>query len=324
MNQPTTTLNRRAFNRLLSSSAVAAPIVASIPTIGAAAPSLDSPAEQRVGELYESLSNEQRKEICFGFDDDRRTQVNPNWRITQHKIGGGFYDTKQRELIDGVIRGITTEEGYERFQKQMTSDADGVENYTIAVFGDPTTDQFQWEMTGRHLTLRADGNSVAGAAFGGPLVYGHGVGNPRRNLFFHQTRAANEVFQSLDPKQAEAALLKNIPGEKKVQLQGSTGRFQGIAVKELSSDQKDLFSATLRTILAPYREADVDEAMAILEAGGGIDSLRMAFYSSDDLLNDKVWDLWRIEGPRLVCHFRGAPHVHAYINIGVVGSTTST
>ena len=26
--------------------------------------------------------------------------------------------------------------------------------------------------------------------------------------------------------------------------------------------------------------------------------------------------IWRLEGPTLVWHFRGAPHVHAYVNIG--------
>jgi hypothetical protein len=32
-----------------------------------------------------------------------------------------------------------------------------------------------------------------------------------------------------------------------------------------------------------------------------------------------MWDMWRIEGPSFVWHFRGAPHVHAYINIGHAG-----
>jgi hypothetical protein len=28
-----------------------------------------------------------------------------------------------------------------------------------------------------------------------------------------------------------------------------------------------------------------------------------------------MWDIWRIEGPAFVCHFRGAPHVHAYLHV---------
>ena len=41
----------------------------------------------------------------------------------------------------------------------------------------------------------------------------------------------------------------------------------------------------------------------------------MAFYSNEDVGSDKEWDIWRLEGPNFVWHFRGAPHVHAYVNI---------
>jgi hypothetical protein len=57
--------------------------------------------------------------------------------------------------------------------------------------------------------------------------------------------------------------------------------------------------------------------MMILKKGGGLDQLRMAFYREGDLGKDQTWDIWRVEGPSFVWHFRGAPHVHAYINIGI-------
>ena len=85
----------------------------------------------------------------------------------------------------------------------------------------------------------------------------------------------------------------------------------------MSADQKQLVETTLKVLLAPYRQEDVDEALAIMKSGGGLDKLNLAFYQQDDLQNDKVWDIWRVEGPSFVWHFRGAPHVHAYINIGV-------
>ena len=108
------------------------------------------------------------------------------------------------------------------------------------------------------------------------------------------------------------------PRENDVKLQGSGGSFAGLSVSELTADQVELFEQTLKTLLAPYRAADVDEAIAIIKAAGGLESLNMAFYKQGDLGNDQVWDIWRIEGPSLVWHFRGAPHVHAYINIGQV------
>jgi hypothetical protein len=42
----------------------------------------------------------------------------------------------------------------------------------------------------------------------------------------------------------------------------------------------------------------------------------MSFYKSDDIGDDHEWDIWRLEGPTFVWHFRGAPHVHCYVNIG--------
>ena len=78
----------------------------------------------------------------------------------------------------------------------------------MAIFGDPEKDKFEFELTGRHLTLRADGDTVPGAAFGGPIVYGHGKeGDPTANLFWYQTKRANEVFTALDEKQRKQALL---------------------------------------------------------------------------------------------------------------------
>jgi hypothetical protein len=72
----------------------------------------------------------------------------------------------------------------------------------------------------------------------------------------------------------------------------------------------------MKVILAPYREDDVKEAVAILKDGGGLDGLRMSFYKSNDIGDDHEWDIWRLEGPTFVWHFRGAPHVHTYVNIG--------
>jgi hypothetical protein len=169
----------------------------------------------------------------------------------------------------------------------------------------------------RRRKSRADGDSVDRAAFGGPIIYGHGVEEPRKNLFNYQTKQANEVFRALDAKQSVKALLPAAPKEDAVALQGETGKFPGIAVGELSTDQKQLVEKTLKVLLAPYRQEDVDEVFEIVKASGGIDKLHMAFYQQGDLMEDKEWDIWRVEGPSVVWHFRGAPHVHAYINVGV-------
>ncbi|MFM7837115.1 MAG: hypothetical protein ACKPJD_35420, partial [Planctomycetaceae bacterium] len=107
------------------------------------------------------------------------------------------------------------------------------------------------------------------------------------------------------------------PAEAAVQLQGEGGKFAGIRVGELNAEQKQQVEQTLKVLLAPYRTEDVSEVMEIVKSSGGLDQLHMAFYSQGDLSGDKTWDIWRVEGPSFVWHYRGAPHVHAYINIGM-------
>jgi hypothetical protein len=282
-----------------------------------AAPTPKSTAETAVARFYASLSEDQKKIIAFPFDHELRKKISANWHVTKPEIDDDFYSKEQRAMIDEIIRGVTTEDGYQRIIRQTQDDAGGIGAYAVAVFGTPGSGKFEWELTGRHLTLRADGDSVDQAAFGGPIIYGHGEAQPTNNLFHYQTTQANEVFRALDPKQAEKALVLKAPKEDAVALQGAGGAFPGIPVGELSPDQKQLVEKTLKVILAPYRKEDVDEVFEILKAGGGIDKLHMAFYQQEDLAEDKEWDIWRVEGPSVVWHFRGAPHVHAYINIGV-------
>jgi hypothetical protein len=267
--------------------------------------------------LYGTLTDSQKTKICFPFDHAKRLNINANWKISEPDIGSDFYTVEQRALINEILKGVTSEEGYERFQKQMEYDNGGINFYQMAIFGDPGTDKFEWEMTGRHLTIRADGNSVPGAAFGGPIVYGHGEEDPKDNLFYYQTQKANEVFAALDAGQRQKALLEKSPKENAVELQGAGKTYPGISVGELSADQRKLVREVVKTLLAPYRQQDVQEAMEILKEGGGMKSLHMAFYKDADLGGDQQWDVWRVEGPSFVSHFRGAPHVHAYLNVGI-------
>ena len=50
-------------------------------------------------------------------------------------------------------------------------------------------------------------------------------------------------------------------------------------------------------------------------AQGGLDRCALAFYTDEDLGQDRVWDNWRLEGPALVWYFRGAPHVHVWVHV---------
>ena len=104
---------------------------------------------------------------------------------------------------------------------------------SIALFGQPGTGKFEFVLTGRHITRRCDGDSVRGVAFGGPIFYGHQAGDKDReaaehpgNVFWYQAQRANQVFQALDGKQRDLALLgesRDEDGSDTVKLTGKTG-----------------------------------------------------------------------------------------------------
>ncbi len=322
-------LSRRDFVKVVGTAAVAA---GALPVFAAgrraeARPTRDSKAETDVKRLYDSLTQEQKKVVVLPWDHQKRTNVSPNWKITEATVGE-FFNADQQEIIKGILKGITSEEGYEKFLTQMANDwPPGLPRYTVAIFGDPDQGKFEFEMTGRHLTLRADGDSVENAAFGGPIVYGHGPQFREKphhpgNVFWYQAKRANEVFGMLDGKQREQALLKQAPRETAVQLRQRAEQLPGIAGSELSSDQRELLEKVLADIMAPYRKEDVHEVLESVKAGGGMDQVHIAFYKTNasgspkgDIGQDGVWDIWRLESPTLVCHFRGSPHIHAYINV---------
>jgi hypothetical protein len=284
-----------------------------------AAPTRRSGAEQLVAEFAASLSPAQREVICLPVDHAARLTVNANWHVTKPELGDDFYTDSQRDLADRIVRQLTSEDGYARLQKQMEDDSGGLQAYSVAIFGEPSVEDqpFQWLLTGRHLTLRADGDSYDRLAFGGPLIYGHGEeSSPEANLFYYQTKQVNQVFRALDSQQQQQALCSGPPEETSVELRGAAGTFAGIPVRELSDDQRTLVADSIRVLLSPYRTEDVDEVMQAIELQGGLGSLQLAFYRDEDLEGDHIWDLWRIEGPEFVCHFRGAPHVHAYLHVG--------
>lgn len=317
---PCCRLDRRRFVQTVAASSLAALPLRSLSAGLYAAPSGTGVSETAVGEFFRSLSDEQKKSLCFPFEHNLRHRISANWHVTEPTLGQQFFTTPQREMVGRIVKGLCSEEGYERLVRQMDEDAGGLHEFSVAVFGQPENGQFEFMLTGRHLTLRVDGNSVDKAAFGGPIVYGHDQvdEDASKNIYFYQTQQTDAVFRSLTDEQMRKALIEKAPAEAAVQLQGVAGRFPGISVSELKADQKSMVEKTLGVLLAPYRKADVDEVMQILQETGGVDQLHMAFYQQEDIGGDKVWDIWRIEGPSFVWHYRGAPHVHAYINIGHV------
>lgn len=318
-------VSRRQFVQAVG---VAATAVSFGPTWARAEDSAAKPKpENLVKTLYDSLTPEQKDEIAFDWDhkDDRgllRLHVSNNWNITEKKIGDGtFFKKDQQDIIEALFWGLYNPDWHDRLKKQLKDDAGGYgKQQSIALFGTPGSGKFEFVMTGRHLTIRCDGDSTEHTAFGGPIFYGHAAENFNEeanhpgNVYWDQAKKANALYQMLDGKQREKALIEKAPAESQVHFKGK-GEIAGLPISELTADQKTHAQQVLSTLLEPYRMSDQAEARKCLEAQGGLDQCRLSFYQSGDLGNDKVWDNWRLEGPSFVWHYRGAPHVHVWVNI---------
>ncbi len=323
-------LDRRDFLRTTATGVTAATLAGILPTEQAhAVKPTKVTAETAAKHLYESLTDKQKKVLCFDWDyvDPKRgllrTRVANNWQITDPIINSDFFTDDQRHLIRQAYEDIIQPEWHEKFDQQLRDDAGGFgESQSIAIFGHPGEDKFEFVMTGRHMTMRCDGNSADHVAFGGPIFYGHDPHgefdegpNHDDNVFWTQALEANKVYQMLDGKQQKIAEVVKTPREQNVGFRGKDGRFMGIPVSDLSSDQKEGVQSVLKKLVEPYRQTDKDEVLQCLKAQGGLDECHLAFFTDADIGDDKVWDNWRLEGPSFVWHFRGSPHVHVWVNI---------
>jgi Protein of unknown function (DUF3500) len=322
-------LARREFLRAVGAGAAGAMAGAGLAhTAAALGASGQNAPETAVKLLYDSLTEAQRKVVHFDWeylDPARgllRTRVANNWRITPPAIKSDFFTPRQQGMIREIFEGIVQRDWIAKFDKQLADDAGGWGvRQSIAIFGRPGQGKFEFVLTGRHMTLRCDGHSAAHVAFGGPIFYGHAASGfyekPAHpgNIFWPQALAANQVFHMLDGRQQKEALLDRAPAENRVAFQGPSGRFPGIPVRQLSPDQKENLQKVLQKLIDPYRQPDREEVLACLKKQGGLDHLWLAFYRQGDLGRDHVWDIWRLEGPAFVWHFRGAPHVHVWVNV---------
>lgn len=291
----------------------------------AAQPARSGPAEDLIRELYGTFSPEQKSSLVFPWNHPGKGGIPARLGAYNSPFGksriGDVYTKDQQELIKRTLQSILSgDESYDRISRKGEWDSSGsFEGCGATIFGDPTGDkEFAWLFTGHHLTLRCDGNSMPGAAFGGPIYYGHSAGGyTDKNVFYYQTEQIQAVYEALDPSQRKQAISGRNPGGLAgVKLPNTDSERQGIAYRDLNAEQKKLVENVMRVLLDPFRSEDADEAMEVVKAGGGMDEIHLAFCKDQKSADDRVrWHSWRLEGPGFIWNFRVLPHVHCFVNI---------
>ncbi len=317
--------SRREFLKIAATGGAAVAASSALPAFAAEPAKAKATSETLVATLFKSLTAEQKKVVAFAFDHPLRSKVDNNWMIA--KAIADVFTKDQQAMIRDIFNGMHSPEYAEQVWDATVHDTLGKgfeAACSVALFGTPGAGKFEFVVAGRHVTRRCDGDSVEGAAFGGPIFYGHQAGDDDveaadhpGNAYWYQARRANEVFKMLDGKQRKLALLpepRPERGDDTVKLTGQKKGLPGIPMTELAADQKKLVRQVMADVLAPFRKTDAQEALKLVEANG-FDSLHMAFFEGHDLGKDRVWDRWQIEGPAMLWYFRGSPHVHAWVHV---------
>ncbi len=265
--------NRRSFLQATAVSLAGFAVPRS--SIAQDAQALQEPSETAVSAFFETLTPEQKQVICFPWDHtdaDRgllRTHVSNNWQITRPTIDSAFFTKQQKHLLHDAFRGLFHPDWYPRLVKQLKDDTGGKPwgaEQSVALFGTPGQGKFELVMTGRHMTVRIDGNSEDHVALGGPIFHGHAPVFVEKkdhpgNIFWQQALECNKVFTLLDGQQQKQALVRARPAEAEVPFQGKEGTFDGLPVTAMSRDQQAELRKVLGSLVDPYRQRDREEIL---------------------------------------------------------------
>jgi hypothetical protein len=281
-------------------------------------------AEDLVKELYATLDADQKKAVVKPWNDPARKSVNPN-KALDKKIGA-VYTKPQQELLERIVKAISSDDkGWHQITRAGTWDASkSFDQCGADIFGDPSNGKFAFEFTGHHLTVRCDGDNEEGAAFGGPIYYGHTPnGYHPSNVFAYQTQQVLKLFDALDAKQQTKAKAK-LGDPKKQESKVSLDRLAkeerpGVLYADLSADQKELVEQVMKALLSPFRQQDGAEVVTLIKDMGGMEKMHLAFYDEEyegsKTSEKQPFSFWRLLGPGFVWNFRVLPHVHTYVNI---------
>ena len=270
-------------------------------------------------QLVDSLDADERRTAVVDYDHPLRQYHNRG--VNAGGIAARKLSWEQRGLVTDLLHAGLSGNGRSRIPEEFFLDLPGIQLVNLLVCGNPRRPPYQLIMTAPHLNLRLGGKSREGVAFGGPQVYGdqRGDGKPGLpgNVYRYQLALAQQLFTSLSAQQQQQALVARAPIQTQIELQGPEGIFPGIPVQQLAAEQRRAVRELIDAILSTYAHEDAAYAWQCLDHNGGIESLSLAYYRDGEIENSGQYQIFRLEGPAAVFYFRGAPHLHAFINVAM-------
>jgi Protein of unknown function (DUF3500)/5'-nucleotidase, C-terminal domain len=283
------------------------------------------PVDAMAVRVFDALPDEARHVACMPYDHPLRQYYNRGLQVGGLTVSATSLNWSTRRALTDLLHAGLSETGRSRVPSQDMTYWTGVNLMQLLFCGDPRSGPYQVTLSGVHLNLRLGGRSAEGVAFGGPQVYGdqrgNGVVGLPGNTYLYQLEAARRLRAALRPAQRAAARVKTAPAQTLIGLQGAAGHFDGVPLAELGSAERRLARELIDGILGTYAEADAAYAWQCLERNGGIEALHFADYDVDFEGGRRAGDgpsqIFRLEGPAAVFHFRGEPHVHAFAHVAM-------
>ena len=284
--------------------------------------------------LAATLTPFQRQTLVLPADDPTR-QIANTVAVLDRPHLGTLLSAGQRRLVERLYEHMLSERGRQAFAGTVAVEG-RFDGCVLALYGEPERGTAQAVFSGGHLLVRGGGESREGAALGGAVAYGHQEGNGqwrvRGNSFAYHGDAANRLYAALSATERGRAVVPEPPHELLLQVQDRGGRFVGLQVGGASDAAREAAAALLDTVLAIYPEAERRRAWACVRGNGGVEALHIAYYARRGFYpdmkdwasldaaerarrGDPYWQVWRLEGPGTILHFKGHPHVHAYLQI---------
>ncbi|MEJ0006732.1 MAG: hypothetical protein WDM77_10325 [Steroidobacteraceae bacterium] len=281
--------------------------------------------EERMNDLatkvFEAVPETARARTCLAFDHPLRQYYNRGLPVGGLNVNAASLGWAARRALTDLIDLNLSPAGRTRVPQQDAMSLTGVNFKRLLFFGDPRRGPYQALVSGVHLNLRLGGRCPENVAFGGPQIYGDQRGDGEiglpGNAYRYQLAGAHRLWGALSAAERTAVRVARAPAQTNIGLQGPAGRFDGLPVAELALPKRRLVRATIANMLDTY--ADGSYAWDCLERNGGVEALHFADYDSDFQGGRRAGDapsqVFRLEGPAAVLHFRGEPHVHAFIHV---------
>jgi hypothetical protein len=291
------------------------------------------PFREVLRELGATLTERQRALLVLPADHPSRQIVNTIAVLDLPHLGTAL-SPAQLTLVRELCSGMLSPRGRRDFARTLAVEG-RFEGCQLAIYGEPETGAAQAVLAGGHVMVRG-GDGGESAPFGGGVAYGHQVGNHRwrveGNSFAWHGDAANRLYRALAPEARSSAVLPKPPHELVLQVQTAGAEFPGVRIGTVSEAAREAASELLDTVFESFSEPESRAARASVAANGGLEALSFATYASHGFYpdmqswasvepgerrrrGDPYWQVWRVEGPGIVIHFQGHPHVHAYVNV---------